>query len=72
MDGGAEKAADVGSRAYRISLRLVVPSNQVGCLLGKGGAIVSEMRKITSTSIKIIGGNQLPLCASINDEVVQV
>lgn len=72
VDGGVEKEVDVGTRAYHISLRLAVPSNQVGCLLGKGGAIVSEMRKITSTSIKIIGGDQLPICASINDEVVQI
>ncbi|XP_061358348.1 KH domain-containing protein HEN4-like [Gastrolobium bilobum] len=55
-----------------VTARLVVPSNQVGCLLGKGGAIVSEMRKTTGTSIRIIGNGQVPRCASDNDQVVQI
>lgn len=52
--------------------RLMVPSHQVGCLLGKGGAIISEMRKLTGTGLRIIWGNQVPKCASENFEVLQV
>lgn len=55
-----------------MNARIVVPHNQVGCLLGKGGAIVSEMRKVTGTGIRIIGGEQVPKCVSENDQVVQV
>ena len=73
VEGGVEKGLDLGSkRELSVTARLVVPSNQVGCLIGKGGAIVSEMRKATGTSIRIIGSNQLPKCASDNDEVVLV
>lgn len=50
----------------------MVASNQVGCLLGKGGTIISEMRKFTGTNIKILGDDQLPKCARENDKVVQV
>ncbi|KAG6406749.1 hypothetical protein SASPL_134358 [Salvia splendens] len=55
-----------------VSARVLLASNQVGCLLGKGGAIISEMRKMTSTSLRIIGGDQVPNCASENEEVLQI
>ena len=55
-----------------VSARVLLASNQVGCLLGKGGAIISEMRKMTNTSLRIIGGDQVPNCASENEEVLQV
>ncbi|GMH03223.1 hypothetical protein Nepgr_005062 [Nepenthes gracilis] len=52
--------------------RLLVSSNQIGCLLGKGGAIISEMRKVTGAYIRILGKDQTLKCASENEEVVQV
>lgn len=47
--------------------RLLVSSNQIGCLLGKGGSMMAETRKST-------GGlySYIPKCASENAEVVQV
>ena len=52
--------------------RLLVLSNQIGCLLGKVGAIMAEMRKSTGAYIHILGKDQVPKCASENEEVVQV
>lgn len=52
--------------------RLLVSSNQIGCLLGKGGAIMAEMRKSTGAYIRILGKDQVPKCASENEEVVQI
>ncbi|CAH9097816.1 unnamed protein product [Cuscuta europaea] len=52
--------------------RLLVSSNQIGCLLGKGGSIIAEMRKSTGAYIRILGKDQTPNCASENEEVVQV
>ena len=52
--------------------RLLVHSQQIGCLLGKGGFIISEMRRATGASIRIFTKDQVPKCASYNDEVVQV
>ncbi|KAK7246703.1 hypothetical protein RIF29_41573 [Crotalaria pallida] len=69
VEAGIEKGLDKGSS---VVARLVVPSNQVGCLLGKGGVIVSEIRKATGASIRIIGSDQVPKCASDNDQVVQI
>lgn len=73
VEAGIEKGRDSSSnKGSSLTARLVVPSNQVGCLLGKGGVIVSEIRKVTGTGIRIIGGDQVPKCALENDEVVQI
>ncbi|XP_044510998.1 RNA-binding KH domain-containing protein RCF3-like isoform X1 [Mangifera indica] len=56
----------------QVMARLLVSSNQIGCLLGKGGAIISEMRKLTGAYIRILGKDQIPKCASESEEVVQI
>lgn len=60
------------SKDKAVIARLLVSSNQIGCLLGKGGAIIAEMRKLTGAHIRIVGKDQIPKCASENEEVVQV
>lgn len=73
LDGGTEKGQGSGSnKGSSVTARLVVPSNQVGCLMGKGGVIVSEIRKVTGASIRVVGGNQVPKCVSEKNEVVLV
>ncbi|KAK6940313.1 K Homology domain, type 1, partial [Dillenia turbinata] len=52
--------------------RLIVSSNQIGCLLGKGGAIITEMRKSTGAYIRIAGKDQVPGISSENEELVQM
>ncbi|KAE8719865.1 RNA-binding KH domain-containing protein, putative isoform 2 [Hibiscus syriacus] len=72
-EASIEKGIDSGSgKGSNVTARLVVPSSQVGCLLGKGGATISEMRKVTGTSIWILGTDQVPKCVSGNDQVVQI
>ncbi|CAN6983237.1 hypothetical protein Bca4012_005508 [Brassica carinata] len=66
-----KKIVDNGSR-MSITARLVVPTSQIGCLLGKGGAVVSEMRKTTGAAIQILKAEQNPKCISENDQVVQI
>jgi len=73
IESGFEKGLDSElSNRSLVTARLVVPSSQVGCLIGKGGVIISEMRKVTGASIRIVGTDQVPKCASDNDQVVQV
>ncbi|XP_060167951.1 KH domain-containing protein HEN4-like isoform X1 [Lycium barbarum] len=69
LDAGS--GMNLGTRSL-ITFRLAVAHSQVGCLLGKGGAIISEIRKETGTSIRIFRGDQVPKCVSVNDEVVQI
>ncbi|KAA8540169.1 hypothetical protein F0562_024267 [Nyssa sinensis] len=52
--------------------RLLVHSQQIGCLLGKGGIVIAELRRVTGASIRIFPKEQILKCGSQNDEVVQV
>lgn len=55
-----------------ISTRVLIPSSQVGCLIGKGGALISEMRSVTKANIRIFQGEDVPRIARENEEMVQV
>ncbi|XP_022763643.1 KH domain-containing protein HEN4 isoform X7 [Durio zibethinus] len=73
FEASIEKGLDSGSgKVSNVTTRVVVPSSQVGCLLGKGGAIISEMRKATGTIMRILGTDQVPKCVTENDQVVQI
>lgn len=52
--------------------RLIVSPNQVGCLLGKGGSIVAEMRKLSGAHIVVLSKDKIPKVVPQNDEVIQV
>lgn len=52
--------------------RLLVPTSRIGCLIGKGGAIITEMRRLTKANIRILSKDNLPKIASEDDEMVQV
>ncbi|KAK1276895.1 KH domain-containing protein [Acorus gramineus] len=73
VEAGSERGSgaclDKGSSLWA---RLLIPSNQIGCLMGKGGAIIAEMRKVTGAGIRILGGDHVPKCASRMEEVVQI
>ncbi|XP_077250043.1 KH domain-containing protein At4g18375-like isoform X1 [Tasmannia lanceolata] len=52
--------------------RLLVSTSRIGCLIGKGGAIISEMRRLTRANIRILSKEDLPKVASEDDEMVQI
>ncbi|KAL5220927.1 hypothetical protein ABZP36_025640 [Zizania latifolia] len=52
--------------------RLIVSPNQVGCLLGKGGSIIAEMRKLSGAHIVVLSKDKIPKGVPENDEVVQI
>ncbi|EXC44895.1 KH domain-containing protein [Morus notabilis] len=67
------RTAEIGFEpGAAVVARLLVHSQQIGCLLGKGGFIISEMRRATGASIRIFTKEQVPKCGTQNDEVVQV
>ncbi|XP_006659206.1 KH domain-containing protein At4g18375 [Oryza brachyantha] len=55
----------------KINLRLLVPGKVIGCLIGKGGSIVNDMRSKTKAAIYISKGEK-PRKASSSDELVEV
>uniref|UniRef100_A0A1D1YRC3 KH domain-containing protein At4g18375 n=1 Tax=Anthurium amnicola TaxID=1678845 RepID=A0A1D1YRC3_9ARAE len=54
-----------------VNIRLLVPSKIIGCLIGKNGSIVNDMRKKTKAGIYISKGEK-PKCAGTDDELVEV
>ncbi|XP_052184212.1 KH domain-containing protein At4g18375-like [Diospyros lotus] len=52
--------------------RLLVLSSRIGCLIGKGGAIITEMRNGTRAAIRILSKENLPRVASEDEEMVQI
>ncbi|KAH7300501.1 hypothetical protein KP509_24G065400 [Ceratopteris richardii] len=66
------KINDGGDNEGLLTGRLLVPSKQIGCLLGKRGSVITEMRKKTTASIKVLQKVDLPKCALDSDELVQI
>ncbi|XP_010275880.1 PREDICTED: KH domain-containing protein At4g18375 [Nelumbo nucifera] len=54
-----------------VSIRLLVPSKIIGCIIGKSGSIINEMRKRTKADVRISKSDK-PKCAEDNDELVEV
>ncbi|KAL9684228.1 hypothetical protein QQ045_021663 [Rhodiola kirilowii] len=60
------------SKDPTVTARLLVPSSQISALLGKGGAILAEIRKLSGAQVHILGKEQLPRHVTANDDLVQV
>ncbi|KAK9070219.1 hypothetical protein SSX86_010619 [Deinandra increscens subsp. villosa] len=55
-----------------VMAKVIVSAHQIGCILGKGGSVISDMRKSTGAHIRILGKDQTPQYAAENEEVVQI
>lgn len=47
-----------------VKMQLLVPSKVIGCVIGKSGSVITQIRKRTNASIRISKGN--------NDDLVEV
>lgn len=63
---------DEDEERNHVTAKLLVPSDQIGCVIGKGGQIVQNIRSETGAQIRILKDDRLPPCALSNDELVQV
>ncbi|KAI3702237.1 hypothetical protein L6452_27966 [Arctium lappa] len=70
VEAGYERGLDFPSARTPISARLLIMPNQIGCLLGKGGSIIADMRKVTGAVIKIVPIHEVSRCTSEADQVV--
>ncbi|KAA0039466.1 KH domain-containing protein [Cucumis melo var. makuwa] len=57
---------------HQVTARLLVPSDQIGCIIGKGGQIVQNIRTETGAQVRILKDDHLPRCALSSDELVQI
>ena len=55
-----------------LQVRLLVDPTQVGCILGKGGSVITELRRATGASVRILSKAEVPACAEHGDEMLQV
>lgn len=67
-----ESADDEHDGSQHVTARLLVPSDQIGCIIGKGGQIVQSIRSDTGAQIRILKDDHLPTCALISDELLQI
>ncbi|KAM0895785.1 hypothetical protein ACQ4PT_023601 [Festuca glaucescens] len=67
--GGIHEKPETGGD---VTARILVPGNQVGCLLGKGGSIIQQLRNDTGAGIRVLPSENLPQCALKRDELVQI
>jgi predicted RNA-binding protein YlqC (UPF0109 family) len=67
-----EDIADENDPNNLITTRLVVPNGQVGCLLGKGGKIIQQMREETKAHIRILSQEKTPPCVPSTDAILEV
>ncbi|XP_058182792.1 RNA-binding KH domain-containing protein RCF3 [Rhododendron vialii] len=61
----------VPEKENRITTRLVVPSGDIGCLEGRDASL-AEIRRLTGANIQILHREELPVCVSGTDEIVQI
>lgn len=65
-------ASDDDNEKTVVMVRLLVPNNMVGCLLGKHGDVIQKLRGETGANIRVLPAEHLPACAVSTDELVQV
>ncbi|CAH1424408.1 unnamed protein product [Lactuca virosa] len=74
--GGGDDDEDMYSSRLgvnRLVTRLVVSRMHVGCLLGKGGKIIEQMRMETKTHIRVLPRDHtIPRCVEMSEEIVQI
>lgn len=66
-------ADDEFEEPQQVTVRMLVPSDQIGCVIGKGGQVIQTIRSETRAQIRVLSSEQhLPACASNSDELLQV
>jgi poly(rC)-binding protein 2/3/4 len=56
----------------QVTVRLLVPTDQIGCIIGKGGHIIQGIRSDTGSKIRVLSKEHLPACAISGDELLQI
>lgn len=72
MQSRCSEKVERDSGLISFTTRLLVPTSRVGCLIGKGGSIINEMRRITQANVRVLSKESLPKVAAEDDEMVQV
>ncbi|CAM0873409.1 unnamed protein product [Alopecurus aequalis] len=71
-DDGPVNEEDIEEGLAQVTVRLLVPSDQIGCIIGKGGHIIQGIRSDTGSQIRVLSNEHLPACAISGDELLQI
>ena len=52
--------------------RLLVHATHIGCVIGKGGAIIKQIRHETGATVRVLPADALPACANDDDELLEI
>ncbi|KAG8383624.1 hypothetical protein BUALT_Bualt04G0033400 [Buddleja alternifolia] len=69
IDQGVVSSLGNGKSA---TARILVGSNQVGCLQDEGGRVASDISIASAVDIQLMGVDLLPKCAGADDDVIQI
>ncbi|XP_078162152.1 RNA-binding KH domain-containing protein RCF3-like [Carex rostrata] len=68
----ADEILHGGGEELEVAARILIPRNQAGCVIGKGGTIIQQLRAETGAGIRVLPPDTLPPCAMRSDELVQI
>eukprot|EP00192_Tetraselmis_astigmatica_P003922 CAMPEP_0117656212 /NCGR_PEP_ID=MMETSP0804-20121206/4686_1 /TAXON_ID=1074897 /ORGANISM="Tetraselmis astigmatica, Strain CCMP880" /LENGTH=468 /DNA_ID=CAMNT_0005462603 /DNA_START=63 /DNA_END=1470 /DNA_ORIENTATION=- len=68
----AHQNQQTGDTGVDGQLRMLVAQTQAGCLIGKAGVFIKQIRETTGANVRVLPPEELPLCALANDRVVQI
>lgn len=60
-----------GGNDMPLPFRLLVQTSQIGCLIGKGGSIIKQIRSETGATVRVLPSSALPACAN-DDELLEI
>ena len=61
-----------GGNDMPLPFRLLVQTSQIGCLIGKGGSIIKQIRSETGATVRVLPSSALPACANDDDELLEI
>ena len=59
-----------GEKDDIVTTRLLVSFNEISCLIGKGCSTIEDMQRAIGTNIHLLPKDNLPPCASIEEDVI--
>jgi poly(rC)-binding protein 2/3/4 len=67
-----EEEEDRFGEVQQVTVRMLVPTDQIGCVIGKGGQVIQNIRSETRAQIRITKDEHLPPLALSTDELLLV
>ncbi|KAE8719392.1 RNA-binding KH domain-containing protein, putative isoform 2 [Hibiscus syriacus] len=61
---------DFEEQTHVVTVRMLVASDQIGCVIGKGGQVIQTIRSETHAQIWVLSNEHLPPCALSSDELL--